>query len=412
MEMLRLPTRVGIDFSDDNMLRAVSRMLEPSYAVSLISAYKDLFFLVGVIEPRLIRMLRSKDEALSSIGHLHSYCQSILRWEPVLMRLAPDLRVDFGMIEFYYRAMHRFLQSSQDFLIVRKDTRPLLLCTATFLEDIAHMDQLAFVDTVECEAAKDVLEKQLRFRLAREFDLTKPWEMLCPNDSHALGIFSCIQSVAPCIVPRHTHIIASPARWRCYFMAGKNCQGKNDTTTTRSQCMGRVPELDKMHHEVHASQEILSCFCGWFIACLPEGLLSVLGLDAHSLSRLFHDPSHSCGMIQKSFPSIAALYHCDTAFLTSTTATTLRYSIRLTTARIFRELQSLDVVASLAKDEFMRSILSESMLLMLNFIGMCTRLEASAPESYKFLEKKSVTFVALRKVAETMYGEEIMEGLW
>jgi hypothetical protein len=66
----------------------------------------------------------------------------------------------------------------------------------------------------------------------------------------------------------------------------------------------------------------------------------------------------------------------------------------------------------LVKDEFMRLILSESVLLILKFIGICMRFKASAPESYKFLEEKSEKLAMLRMVAETIYSEEIMKGLW
>jgi hypothetical protein len=310
---------VGADFSEDSKSNAMRLMLETSYAEFMTTAYKDVFALVDVVEPRLIRMIWGEDDTASSIGRLHSYCQSALRWEPVLVGLAPHLRGRFGMIEFFYRAMHQFLQEYQDTTVFQKDPSHVLLNTAIFLEDVVHMDQLVFVDAAECEAAKNVLEKYLRFLLARRFDLTKSWKKLGSSDQAVLMILNCIRGIVPCIVPRH-NISAEQTCWRRYLQVENNRYGMNETITPSAQCIGRAPELDEMHHDVHAFRQTPSCFCGWIIASLPESLLDVFGLNAHSLSHFFHDTSHSYYSVREHFARIATvsvLIRSDNAFLTS-----------------------------------------------------------------------------------------------
>jgi hypothetical protein len=391
-------------------------MFETSYAELMTRAYKGVFALVDVVEPRLVRMIWNEDDTASSIGRLHSYCQSTLRWEPVLVRLLPHLREDFGMIEFFYRAMHQFLQEYQDTTVLQKNPSQVLLNTAIFLEDVVHMDQLGFVDVAECEAAKNVLEKHLRFLLARKFDLTKSWKMLGSSDQKALMVLNCIQSIVPCIVPRH-NIPAEQMCWRNYLQAEDlqaedSRYGKNETITTSAQCIGRAPELDEMHHEVHASRNTPSCFCGWIIASLPESLLGIFGLDAHSLSHFFHDTSHLSYSVRRNFAAIATYFRSDNDFLTSTHATEFRYSIRLTVARCFRELQSLDPAAPFKNLEFLGHILMKSTLLFCKFKWWCGKVSETAPDDLKQMKKKSGTLAMLRMLAGHLHGEKTMEGIW
>jgi hypothetical protein len=386
-------------------------VFEKSYAEFMTRAYKDVFALVDVVEPRFVRMIWNKDDTISSIGRLHSYCQSALRLEPVILRLAPHLRGRFGRIEFFYRAMHQFLQEYQDTIISQKNLTHALLNTAIFLEDVVHMDQLVFVDTAECEATKNVLEKHLRFLLARKFDLTKSWKKLGSSDQEALMILNCIQSIVPCIVPRH-NIPAEQTCWRGYLRAEDSRYGKNETITTSAQCIGRAPELDEMHHEVHASRNTPSCFCGWIIASLPESLLGIFGLNARSLSHLFHDTSHSYYVIRWFFALTVTCYRTDNAFLTSIIATLFRYSIRLTTAKCFRELQAPDASASSKNEEFLGKILLGSMDLFYTFKGWCKKMREAAPDDFKWMKRQIGAFAMLRILAEHMYGEKIMEGLW
>jgi hypothetical protein len=407
----RLPARVGIDFSEDNILRVMRLMFEKSYAELMTRAYKRVFALVDVVEPRLVRMIWNKDDTASSIGRLHSYCQSALRWEPVLVRLLPHLREQFGMIEFFYRAMHQFLQEYQDTTVLQKNPSQVLFNTAIFLEDVAHMDQLVFVDAAECEAAKNVLEKHLRFLLARKFDLTKSWKKLGSSDQKALVILNCIRSIVPCIVPRH-HMPAERICWQGYLQAEDSRYGKNDTITTSAQCIGRAPELDEVHHEVHASRNTPSCFCGWIIASLPESLLGILGLDAHSLSHFFHNTSHLYYSIRKYFAPIATRFRTDKAFLTSAPATEFRYSIRLTVAKCFRGLQSLEAAAPFKNVNFLGYILMRSIILFFKFRSWCGKGSDTVPDDFKQMKKHFGKLAALRMLAGKMYGEKIMEGLW
>jgi hypothetical protein len=341
-------------------------MVDTSYAEFMTSAYKDVFALVDVIESRLVRMTLNGDDIISSIGRLHSYCQSALRWEPVILRLAPHLRGRFGRIEFYYRAMHQFLQEYQDTIISQKNLFHALLNTAIFLEDVVYMNQLVFVNAAECEAAKNALETHMRFLLSRKFDLTKSWEMLGSSDQGTLMILGCIRSIAPCIVPWH-YIPAERACWGNHLRGEHSRYGKNETITTSAQCIGRAPELDEVHHEVHASRNTPSCFCGWIIASLPESLLGILGLDAHSLSHFFHDTSHLYYSIRRYFAPIATCFRSENTFLASIDATKFRYSIRLTVAKWFRELQSPDAAVSFKNEEFLGQVLIESTLLFCKF---------------------------------------------
>jgi hypothetical protein len=386
-------------------------MFETSYAEFMTRAYKDVFALVDAVEPRLVRMIWNKDNTASSIGRLHSYCQSALRWEPVLVRVLPHMREHFGIIEFFYRAMHQFLQEYQDTTVLQKNPSQVLLNTAIFLEDVVHMDQLVFVDAAECEAAKNVLEKHLRFLLARKFDLTKSWRKLGSSDQKELVILNCIQSIVPCIVPRH-NIPAEQIYWQGYLQAKDSRYGKNETITTSAQCIGRAPELDEVHHEVHASRNTPSCFCGWIIASLPEGLLGILGLDAYSLSHFFHDTSHLYYSIRRYFAPIATYFRSENTFLASIQATEFHYSIRLTVAKCFRELRSLDAAVPFKNVEFLGHILMESTLLFSGSKMFCGKLCEAAPDNFKRMTKQAGPLAALRIVAGKMYGDKIMEGLW
>jgi hypothetical protein len=410
MKPFMLPTRGGIDFSAKNTARTKRLILETSFIEFITSTYKDVLALIDMVEPRLIRIMgRKSKDSLLPIGSLHSYCQSVLRWEPVLVRLAPHLRDDLGMLEFYYRAMHEFLQEFQDSVVLKMVPSISVFYTAMFLEDVAHMDQLVFVDAAECKAAKDVLEKHLRFLLAQKFDLTKPWKKLNSSERLDLGALNCSQSAVPCIVPRHIHPVAMEC-WRI-IMGQERCDVEIKTNITRAQCIGRALELDKMHREVHASLKTPSCFCGWIIACLPESLLSILCLDADSLSRLSHDKSHAYYLFQEVFAPIVRRSCSDNEFLASTTATEFRYSIRLIVAKYFRKMQSPNAPV-LANEQWLFQILSESLLLMLLFIRVCDNKEAASSTRYKHVKEKFGTLFVLRNVAIMIYGEKIMEGLW
>jgi hypothetical protein len=93
------------------------------------------------------------------------------------------------------------------------------------------------------------------------------------------------------------------------------------------------------------------------------------------------------------------------------TATEFRYSIRLTVAKCFREMQSPNAPA-LANEQWLFQILKESLLLMLKFIIVCNDEEAASPTRYKHVKEKHGTLFVLRNLARMIYGEKIMEGLW
>jgi hypothetical protein len=380
---------------------------------SLWDSMSSVFALIDVVEPRIARMLWSPDGHVNAIGRLHSYFQSVLRWEHVLVRLAPQLRKFLERVEFLHRAILPILQKYQDHLVERGKPVDSLLGTAILFEDFVNMSHLVSVDPAKCKAARSVLECQLRFLLARQFDLTKSWKSLSIEEKCHLAILNCVQGIVPCIVPRH-HISMGTTVWRAYLQAEDARYCQDDVFTARTQCVERPPELDECHHELHASRNTSSCFCGWIIASLPLCLLAVLGLDVCQISPLFHNTTHFYYSIRKVFARIATPFCSDNTFLTSTLAAIFRYTLRLTIAKCLRQLAATEpneTTAPIDNVELFGEIIMQSLRLLYKVLQF-RKASETKPESFTVFKKDFGMFFAVRDLATSEYGEELMDGVW
>jgi hypothetical protein len=410
---MRLRTR----YLDYSLSEAMDITLDPScieFMSTCWESMKDVFALIDILEPRIARMIWSPNHLVTMLGRLNSYFQSVLRWEQVIVRLAPRLQEQIERIELCHRAVHRFLQLYQDFVTLRGDPFNSLLASAIFLEDVVNMGHLDSVDEIKNKATINIIERQLRFLLARQFNLKKPWKKLSSEDKIHLSLLNSTQGVSACIAPQH-RIAYSVVIWRYYLQNEDTRYCQNEGLSTVPQCVERIPELDEIHHELHASRDTPSCFCAWIIACVPECLLSVFGCNVRQLSSLFHDTNHPFYSIRKLFAPLARSFRFNNSFLTSTLGAVFRYSIRLTVAKTLRKLAAdtpCETVAPLDTEELLGYILIQSLGLLLVFIRFCGNAETSAPDNFADVKKRFGLLATMRAMAEEYFGMEYMDGVW
>jgi hypothetical protein len=230
---------------------------------------------------------KSSDDLLYAIYH-YTRLRRILQWTQVYIHCEPGQISPLELAKECYVVLHMYLMWVLEYVACKLDPYWLLLLGGIILDDITHMKALDCVDAVTATNLATNVLSQIKFLVVVRLNRKKSFGRLPEDDQSLLISLGCCGSIQSSLAPAHR---LPDQVWKDIQYG--YLQFEVDPPSTR--CLRLLCHQNNYERNAERNDGV-ECHCNWVMACIPQGLLTILGFRSQNIHKIFlHDPGSEIG---------------------------------------------------------------------------------------------------------------------